>query len=124
VSETPERIEREMFEIRSNMSPDITDLRKHIEPQVVAEQVKRTIRQRLQEAFARIKASLKAKQQELLDSAKHQLSLAREAGEKRDPTPLTDAVRSDPRPLALLAILLALTLLMARKMTGNRSNQG
>ena len=118
MSETPERIEREMFEIRSNMSPDITDLRKHIEPQVVAEQVKRTIRQRLQEAFARIKASLKAKQQELLDSAKHQLSLAREAGEKRDPTPLTDAVRSDPRPLALLAILLALTLLMARKMTG------
>ena len=118
MSETPERIEREMFEIRSNMSPDITDLRKHIEPQVVAEQVKRTIRQRLQEALARIKASLKAKQQEFLDSVKHQLSLAREAGEKRDPTPLTDAVRSDPRPLALLAILLALTLLMARKMTG------
>ena len=118
MSETPERIEREMFEIRSNMSPDVTDLRKHIEPQVVAEQVKRTIRQRLQEALARIKANLKAKQQEFLDSAKHQLSLAREAGEKRDPTPLTDAVRSDPRPLALLAILLALTLLMARKMTG------
>ena len=118
MSETPERIEREMFEIRSNMSPDLTDLRKHIEPQVVAEQVKRTIRQRLQEALARIKASLKAKQQEFLDSAKHQLSLAREAGEKRDPTPLTDAVRSDPRPLALLAILLAFTLLMARKMTG------
>ena len=118
MSETPERIEREMFEIRSNMSPDVTDLRKHIEPQVVAEQVKRTIRQRLQEALARIKANLKAKQQEFLDSAKHQLSLAREAGERRDPTPLTDAVRSDPRPLALLAILLALTLLMARKMTG------
>ena len=120
MSETPERIEREMFEIRSSMASDMTDLRKHIEPQVVAEQVKRTIRQRLQETLARIKANLKAKQQEFLDSAKHQLSLAREAGEKRDPTPLTDAVRSDPRPLALLAILLALTLLMARKMTGDR----
>ena len=123
MSEAPERIEREMFEIRSRMSPDVTDLRRHIEPQVVAEQVKQTIRQRLQEAVARVKASLKAKQEELLDSAKHQFSVAREAGEKKDPTPLTDAVRSDPRPLALLAVLLVVTLLMVRKMTGNRSNQ-
>src|SRR5215218_5873552 len=118
MSETPERIEREMFEIRSSMASDMTDLRKHIEPQAVAAQVKRTIRQRLQEAVARIKANLKAKQQEFLNSAKHQLSLAREAGEKRDPAPLTAAMKSDPRPLALLAILLAVTLLMARKMTG------
>ena len=122
MSEAPERIEREMFEIRSRMSPDVTDLRRHIEPQIVAEQVKQTVRQRLQEAVARVKASLKAKQEEFLDSAKHQFSVAREAGEKKDPTPLTDAVRSDPRPLALLAVLLVVTLLMVRKMTGNRSN--
>ena len=32
MSEIPERIEREMFEIRSQMSPDMVDLRKHIEP--------------------------------------------------------------------------------------------
>jgi hypothetical protein len=43
MSETPERIEREMFEIRSRMSPDMTDLRKHIEAQIVAERVKQTI---------------------------------------------------------------------------------
>ena len=77
MSETPERIEREMFEIRSRMSPDMTDLRKHIEPQVVAEQVKQTVRQRLRQAVDRVKANLKAKRQEFLDSANRQLSLAR-----------------------------------------------
>jgi Protein of unknown function (DUF3618) len=124
MSEAPERIEREIFEIRNRMSSDVADLRKHVEPQVVAEQVKQTARQRLQDALARLKANLKAKRREffnsLLTSTKRQLSLVREIGEKRDPSPLTTAVRSDPRPLVLLAILLALTLLMARKMTGNR----
>jgi hypothetical protein len=123
MSETPERIEREMFEIRSRMSPDMTDLRKHIEPQVVAEQVKQTIRQRLRQAVDRVKANLKAKQQELVDSAKRQLSLARKVPENGDTTPLTDAVKSDPRPLVLLVIMLAITLLMARKVVGGRGDQ-
>ncbi len=123
MSETPERIEREMFEIRSRMSPDMTDLRKHIEPQVVAEQVKQTVRQRLRQAVDRVKANLKAKQQELVDSAKRQLSLARKVPENGDTTPLTDAVKSDPRPLVLLAILLAITLLMARKVVDGRDDQ-
>jgi hypothetical protein len=120
VSETPERIEREMFEIRSRMSPDMTDLRKHVEPQVVAEQVKQTVRQRLQDAVNRVKANLKAKQQELVDSAKRQLSLARKGGGNGDTGSLTEAVKSDPRPLALLAIVLAVTLFTARKITGGR----
>ena len=123
MSQTPERIEREMFEIRSRMSPDVTDLRKHVEPQVVAENVKRTVRQRIKDSVARVKASLRAKGQEFVDSGKRQISLAREAGEKRDPTPFTDAVRSDPRPLALLAILLTITLFTARKTTGNRGDR-
>ena len=118
MSETPERIEREMFEIRARMAPDMTDLRKHVEPQVIAEQVKRTVRQRLQDAANRVKANLKAKQRELIDSAKRQLSLARKVPENGDTAPLTDAVRSDPRPLILLAVLLAVTLLMARKFSG------
>ena len=118
MSETPERIEREMYEIRARMSPDMTDLRKHIEPQVVAEQVKRTVRQRLQEAVNRVKANLRAKQQELIDSAKRQVSLARKVPENGDTAPLTDAVKSDPRPLILLAVLLVVTLLTARKLTG------
>ncbi len=123
MSETPERIEREMFEIRSRMSPDMTDLRKHIEPQVVAEQVKQTVRQRLRQAVDRVKANLKAKQQELVDSAKRQLSLARKVPENGDTTPLTDAVKSDPRPLVPLAIVLAVTLLTARKVVGGRGDQ-
>ncbi|MDQ4001891.1 MAG: DUF3618 domain-containing protein [Actinomycetota bacterium] len=123
MSQTPERIEREMFEIRSRMSPDVTDLRKHVEPQVVAEKVKWTVRQRIKDSAARVKASFRAKRQEFVDSAKRQISLAREAGEKGDPTPFTDAVRSDPRPLALLAILLAITLFTARKTTGNRGDR-
>ncbi len=120
MSEIPERIEREMFEIRDNMSPDMADLRQHIEPQVIAERVKQTLRQRLQAAMERLKETLRAKQQEILDSGKRQLSLAREVGENGDPTPLTEAVRSDPRPLAILAVLLAVTLFMARKVTGGR----
>ena len=123
MSETPERIEREMFEIRARMSPDMTDLRKHMEPQVVAEQVKRTVRQRLQEAVNRVKANLRAKQQELIDSAKRQVSLARKVPENGDTAPLTDAVKSDPRPLILLAVLLVVTLLTARKLTGGGSQE-
>ena len=120
MSETPERIEREMYEIRSRMSPDMDDLRKHIEPQVIAEQVKKTVRQRLQEAMNRLKANLKVLPQELVGSAKRQLFLARKAGGDGNPATITDAVRNDPRPLILLAVLLVVTLLMARKVTGNR----
>jgi len=123
MSETPERIEREMFEIRANMAPDMTDLRKHVEPQVIAEQVKQTVRQRLQAAVNRVKANLKAKQQELVDSAKRQMNLARKVGENGDTAPLTDAVRSDPRPLILLAVTLAVTLLTVRKVAGGGSQE-
>jgi Protein of unknown function (DUF3618) len=123
MSETPERIEREMFEIRSRMSPDMTDLRRHIEPQVVAEQVKQTVRQRLRQAVDRVKANLKAKRQEFLDSANRQLSLARKVPENGDTSPLTEAVKSDPRPLILLTILLTGTVLMARKVVGGRGDQ-
>jgi hypothetical protein len=63
----PGRIEREMSEIRSRMEPDVTDLRKHTEAQLVAKQVKHTIRQRLHQAAGRSKANLKAKQQEFAD---------------------------------------------------------
>ena len=123
MSETPERIEREMFEIRSRMSPDVPDLRKHIEPQVVAEQVKQTVRQRLRQAVNRVKANLKVKRQEFVSSAKRQLSLARKVPENGNTAPFTDAVKSDPRPLVLLAILLAVTLLMSRKVVGGRGDQ-
>jgi hypothetical protein len=47
----------------------------------------------------------------------------REAGEKRDPSRLTDAVRRDPRPFVLLTILLVVTLLMARRMAGIRGDR-
>jgi hypothetical protein len=123
MSETPERIEREMFEIRSRMSPDMADLRKHIEPQVVAEQVKQTVRQRLRQAVDRAKANLNAKRQELVVSFNRQLSLARKVPKNGDTAPLTEAVKSDPRPLFLLAILLTGTLLMARKVVGGWGDQ-
>jgi hypothetical protein len=75
--ETPERIEREMFEIRRRMSADVEDLRQHVESHVVAEQVRRSVGQRLRQAAERGKANLKAKQQDLADSAQSSLSLAR-----------------------------------------------
>jgi hypothetical protein len=123
MSEIPERIEREMFEIRARMAPDMTDLRQHVEPQVVAEQVKRTVRQRLQDAVERVKANLRAKRQELIDSAKRQANLARKVRENGDTAPLTDAVKSDPRPLILLAVTVAVTLLTVRKVAGGGSSQ-
>jgi len=83
---------------------------------VASEMLKQTVRQRLRETWARAKASF-------LESVKRQLFLVREAGEKRDPSRLTDAVRRDPRPFVLLAIILAVTLLMARRMTSNRGDR-
>jgi hypothetical protein len=77
MSETPERIEQEMFEIRRGMSADVEDLRQHFESHVVAEQVRRSVGQRLRQAAERGKANLKGKQQDLANSAKSPLSLAR-----------------------------------------------
>ena len=77
MSETPERLEREMFEIRRRMTADVQDLRQHFESHAVADQVKHSVGQRLCEAAERGKVNLKAKQQELADSAKSSFSQAR-----------------------------------------------
>ena len=50
MSETPERLEREMLEIRRRMAADVQDLRQHFESHAVAEQVKQSIGRRLREA--------------------------------------------------------------------------
>ena len=115
---TPERIEREMFEIRSQMEPDAKDLAKHVQPQVIAEQVKQTARQRVQGATQGVKENLKNRQQEFVDSSKRQVNLLHKAGETGETAPFEDAVRSDPRPMVLLAVVLALTMLMVRKIIG------
>ena len=122
MNEIPERIEREMFEIRSRMAPDVHDLKQHVSPKVIGEQVKRTARQRVRDAVNRVKSTLRSSQQGLTNSAKRQINSAREAGRKRDPAAFTEAVKSDPKPLALLAIVLAVTLLMARKVTNGKDN--
>ena len=120
MSEIPERIEREMFEIRSRMDPDVQDLRQHVNPKVVGEQVKQNLRQRVQGALERAKQTLRSKQQEFVGSVQRQVSVAREAGNKRDPSAFTDAVKSDPLPMALLAVFLLVTLLTARKIANGR----
>jgi hypothetical protein len=51
------------------------------------------------------------------------MNLARKVGENGDTAPLTDAVRSDPRPLILLAVTLAVTLLTVRKVAGGGSQE-
>jgi hypothetical protein len=112
VSERPERIEREMFEIRSRMAPDMVDLRRHVDPKAVGERVKQTARQRLQAAVAQARLRLKTKQEEFVGSARRQLKLVGEAGKKGDPAAIRDAVKSDPRPLVLLAVVLAATLMV------------
>ena len=113
MNEIPERIEREMFEIRSRMAPDVQDLKKHVEPQVVGKRVSATLKERIKGAVTRAGKNL-------VDSAKRQVQAAGEAGRKRNPSTLTDAVKSDPRPLALLAIFLTITVFMARKVSNGR----
>lgn len=116
MSEIPERIEREMFEIRSRMAPDVQDLKKHTEPQVIAKQVSTRLRDRIKGALTRAGSSL-------VESAKRQARLAGKAGRERNPSAFTDAVKSDPRPMALLAVVLAVTLFMARRISNGRGEE-
>ncbi|MGH3146543.1 MAG: DUF3618 domain-containing protein [Rubrobacter sp.] len=56
--ETPEHfqlIEKEMQEIRARMAPDLTDLRKHVDPRVAAEQAKQSARQQLLDLVGRVR---------------------------------------------------------------------
>lgn len=119
MSEIPERLEREMFEIRSRMSDDVRDLKQHVSPQTITKQVKKTVRERVQGVLNNLRAKLKLQQQQITTSAKGQLGLAREAGENRDPSKLTDAVKSDPRPAIILAVALAFMLLTVRRVTAS-----
>ena len=113
MSEIPERIEREMFEIRSRMAPDVRDLRQHVDPKVVSKQVSTRIKDRIRGALARVGGGL-------FDSARRQADAVREAGRKRNPSAFADAVKSDPRPLIVLAIALAVTLMAARRISNGR----
>lgn len=116
MSEIPERIEREMFEIRSRMAPDVRDLRRHADPKVIGQQVKERVKSRLKEALSRAGRSI-------VESARAQALLAREAGRKRNPAVFTDAVKSDPRPMILLAVLLAVTAVAVRRLSGGGSQR-
>ena len=113
MNEIPERMEREMFEIRSRMAPDVRDLKKHVEPQAVSKKLTARIKERVRSAATKTVKGLVA-------SAKRQASMVGEAGRDRNPSQLTDAVKSDPRPLAILAISLAVMLLTVRKISNGR----
>ncbi len=109
MSEIPERMEREMFEIRSRMAPDVRDLKQHVNPQAVGKKAK----DRVRDAAVNFGKGL-------LGSVKRQAGLAREAGRKRNPSTLTEGVKSDPRPLILLAVLATVVLVVARKVTNGQ----
>jgi hypothetical protein len=95
------------------MGPDVRDLKKHVEPQVIAKRTSTKIRDRAREALSRFGKSLK-------ESASRQAKMIGEAGRDRNPAPLTDAVKSDPRPLIVLAISLAVTLVAVRRVSNGR----
>ena len=113
MSEIPERIEREMFAIRSRMAQDVRDLRQHVDPKAVSKQLGARIKER-------VSGALTGAGRSFLDSAKRQAGAIREAGRKRNPSTFTDAVKSDPRPMILLALVLAATLMTARKISNGR----
>jgi membrane protein len=56
---TPERIQREMSEIRNRLAPGLSDLREHVEPQAIKEQIKRSLRERLREVLNSAKQALR-----------------------------------------------------------------
>jgi len=116
MAEIPERIEREMFEIRSRMGPDVRDLKKHAEPQVIVKRTSTKVRDRVKDSLIRFGKSLK-------DSASRQAKMVGEAGRERNPAPLTDAVKSDPRPLIVLAFSLAVTLMAVRRVSNGREGE-
>ncbi|MBX6762873.1 MAG: DUF3618 domain-containing protein [Rubrobacteraceae bacterium] len=120
MSEIPERIEREMFEIRSRMTRDLVDLRKHVDPKVVGERVKENARQRARKLLGRLQKELRQRAEKALASARGQMLAAREASEKRDPAILADAVRSDPVPAAILVAVVVLMASAARRSNGAR----
>ena len=113
MSEIPERIEREMFEIRSRMAPDVRDLRQHVDPKVVGKQLGTRIKER-------VRGALVGAGRSLLDSTRRQVDAIFEAGRKKNPSTFTDAVRRDPRPMILLTVVLAVTLMAARKISNGR----
>lgn len=115
MNEIPERIEREMFEIRSRMAPDVRDLKKHVEPQAVTKKLTARIKDRIRTAVSGTGRSL-------VESVKRQANMVGEAGKKKNPSALTDAVKSDPRPLVILAVSLIITLMMARKISNGRGD--
>src|SRR5215218_11088125 len=78
MNEIPERIEREMFEIRSRMAPDVRDLKKHAEPQARLKRTSTKVKERVRDAVIRFGKSLK-------ESASRQAKMIGEAGRKRNP---------------------------------------
>jgi hypothetical protein len=116
MSEIPERIEREMFEIRGRRPPHVRDLKKHTEPQVIAKRTSTKVKDRVRGALLRFGKSLK-------ESASRQAKMIGEAGRDRNPAQLTDAVKSDPRPLILLAVSLAVTLMAVRRISNGRGGE-
>jgi hypothetical protein len=102
-----------MFEIRTRLDPEMRDLKKHLQPSVIAGQAKKTAGDRAKTILNRGRGRLREQQRGLRDSAGFQYSLLRKAGQDRDTEPLTDAVRNDPRPLVLLAIVLMVIMSLA-----------
>jgi hypothetical protein len=58
------------------MAPDLYDLRKHVEPQAVREQVKQRLRERLHGVLGLVRH----RQAKILQPGEDQIRLAREAG--------------------------------------------
>ena len=56
----PGPIEREMSELRGRMSPDLSDLHKHMEPRLMKEQVERSLRERLDASLNALKPAGRA----------------------------------------------------------------
>ena len=99
------------------MAPDVRDLRTARRPQVVAKKVSTKVRD------SDTGGPLPARAGASSTPPSGRRTLVGEAGRKRNPAALTDAVKSDPRPLVLLAIALAVTLMTARKISNGRGSR-
>jgi pectin methylesterase-like acyl-CoA thioesterase len=111
-----DRLELEMADIRNRMEPDMSDLRQQIEPDTIKEKAKQTLKERLQALLASLKANLDRQKDETVEAAERQFELVQDAARNGgDFSKVQDAVKSDPRPMIALAVGLAVTLFVLRR---------
>ncbi|TCJ20557.1 hypothetical protein E0L93_01675 [Rubrobacter taiwanensis] len=111
-----DRLELEIANVRNRMQPDVARLREQTRPDAIKEKVRQALRERLRALGESLKAQLERQKEETVLAAGRQVELLQEAREKGDASKVQEAVKSDPRPMIVLAVALAVVLFVLRRL--------